>query len=56
MVNNMKKVLLLILLTSINLMAAEYTLDELLKSAVVNSGFSNRVIITPEYQKRKFLT
>ncbi len=42
MVNNMKKVLLLILLTSINLMAAEYTLDELLKSAVVNSGFSKQ--------------
>ncbi|MDT3741350.1 MAG: TolC family protein [Candidatus Kapabacteria bacterium] len=38
----MKKVLLLILLTSINLMAAEYTLDELLKSAVVNSGFSKQ--------------
>jgi len=54
MVNNMKKVLLLILLTSINLMAAEYTLDELLKSAVVNSGFSNRVIITRNIKKGNF--
>jgi outer membrane protein TolC len=49
----MKKVLLLILLTSVNIMAAEYTLDELLKSAVVNSGFSKQSNNYSEISKKE---